>query len=445
MKKIILGLMALATGITALAIGKKYDRKVYEAVPTSVSTKASEYGISYYRNNTVAFFRTDTVIDKKLAKSDVEIYTAKITEEGDLINAKPAKELMDLGVSGTFAYDAKKDKIYFTKYNTTNRVYQLFESTYAGNAWGAAKLVEIKGLTPFRNNTSVIQNASWDYLVKGASILHPVLGENGNRIYFSSNLKNGEGKFDIWYVDYDEENKMWGEPVNVGKGVNTTFNEQYPFALGDSILYYTTNVDGEGLYDIKVARLSQQDTLETEDMGEMFNTSANEYNLINNNKNIFFVADRGNTKDDIMYMKVKPVPPPPPPPPKPEPPKPEPPAPEPKKEFEWTAFHFEYDVSTLGAEFDGDFDKLAKTMLEFIDDYEFIVWGHADERGTDEYNMALSLRRANFVAGQLIKRGVPKWKLHIQGFGKRMPVVRNAQTEEEHAKNRRVVVDVVKR
>jgi outer membrane protein OmpA-like peptidoglycan-associated protein len=59
--------------------------------------------------------------------------------------------------------------------------------------------------------------------------------------------------------------------------------------------------------------------------------------------------------------------------------------------------------------------------------------------------MALSLRRANFVAGQLIKRGIPKWKLHIQGFGKRMPIVRNAQTEEEHAKNRRVVVDVVKR
>ncbi|MDR1698289.1 MAG: hypothetical protein LBR75_00480, partial [Prevotellaceae bacterium] len=115
MKKVILSLMALTVGITVFAIGKKYDGKVYEAVPTSVSTKASEYGISYYRNNTVAFFRTDTVIDKKLAKSDVEIYTARITDDGNLVDAKPAKELTDLGVSGTFAYDAKKDKIYFTK------------------------------------------------------------------------------------------------------------------------------------------------------------------------------------------------------------------------------------------------------------------------------------------------------------------------------------------
>ncbi|MDR0874341.1 MAG: OmpA family protein [Prevotellaceae bacterium] len=446
MKKIALSLMALAVGISAHAIGKKYDSNTYEALPTSVSTNAYEFGVSYYRNNTVAFFRTDTsaneINDKKLSKSGIKIYTAKITADGNLENAEIAQDLIDLGVSGAFAYDAKNDKIYFSKYNKTNKVYQLFESYYEGEAWGAAQLVEIKKLTPNRKNMSVIENASWDYLVKGASILQPSLAKDGSRIYFSSNLKKGsEGKFDIWYIDYDEENDIWSEPVNAGKGLNTAGNEQYPSVVGDSILYYTTNAEGAGAYDVQVARIAEKDTLETENLGDLFNTSANEYNLITDNKTIYFVADRGSSKDDIMYLKLKLLP------------LPEIALPEDKvaeepvlqiKTFPWKFFYFDFDKDILSAEASNDLDLLYNTMLDYIQDNEFTVWGHTDERGSDAYNQKLSERRAKAIAKELEKRGIPKAKLHVQGFGESNPAVPNAETEEQHAQNRRVIVDVVR-
>ena len=445
MKKITLGIILLALSIGVQAIGKRYDSNTYEALPTSVSTNAYEFGISYYRNNTVAFFRTDTTVkdinDKNLSKSGIQIYQAKITADGDLIDAQPCQELMNLGVSGAFAYDAKKDKIYFSKYNKTNRVYQLFESHYEGDTWGTARLVEIKGLTPTRKGMSVIENANWDYLIKGASILQPTLAKGGNRIYFSSNLKIGsEGKFDIWYIDYDKENDAWGAPVNVGRGVNTTENEQYPYVLGDSILYYSTTGAGEDGYRLRVARLSNKETLETGDLGDVFGAWSNEYNLLTDGNNVLFIAEH-NAKDNIMYLKLKllqlplialqelPV------------------QEEPIlqiRTFPWRIFYFDFDRYVLTEEFTKEIDLLYATMLDFMQEHDFTVWGHTDARGSDAYNDALSVRRAKHVANELVKRGIPAHKMQVKGFGKRELAVPNAQTEEEHAQNRRVIVDVVK-
>jgi len=445
MKRITSGIILLALcWISAQAIGKKYDSNAYEALPTSISSNAYEFGISYYRNNTVAFFGTDTAVkdinDKKMPKSGIKIYQAKINASGDLTDVKLCQELMNLGVSGAFTYDAKNDKIYFSKYNKTNKVYQLFESYYEANAWGAAKLVEIKGLTPTRKNMSVIENANWDYLIKGASIIQPSLAKSGNRIYFSSNLKKGsEGKFDIWYIDYDESNKMWNAPVNAGKKVNTAGNEQYPFVLGDSILYYSTNNEG-GTYDLQVARLAKSGALETEKLGDLFNTSsANEYNFITNGDNLFFVADQG--KDNIMYLKLKLLQ------------LPEIMLSEDKtsvepiiqiKTFPWKFFYFDFDKDVLTEEFSKEIDLLYGTMLDFMQDNNFTVFGHTDERGSDAYNDKLSLRRAKYVYNELVKRGMPAGKMQVKGFGEREPVVPNAETEEQHAQNRRVIVDVVR-
>ena len=69
--------------------------------------------------------------------------------------------------------------------------------------------------------------------------------------------------------------------------------------------------------------------------------------------------------------------------------------------------------------------------------------GHADERGTREYNMALGERRANAARDYLVSLGVPTARLLVTSWGKEKPVATGSD-EAAWAQNRRAVTVVVK-
>jgi len=67
------------------------------------------------------------------------------------------------------------------------------------------------------------------------------------------------------------------------------------------------------------------------------------------------------------------------------------------------------------------------------------VSGHADRSGSDAYNQALSMRRAEAVAAELTRRGVPRAEMVIQAFGESRPLVPTADGVRE-PQNRRVEI-----
>ena len=71
------------------------------------------------------------------------------------------------------------------------------------------------------------------------------------------------------------------------------------------------------------------------------------------------------------------------------------------------------------------------------------IEGHADERGTREYNMALGERRANAARDYLVSQGVPSARLLVTSWGKEKPVATGSD-EAAWAQNRRSVTVVVK-
>ena len=71
------------------------------------------------------------------------------------------------------------------------------------------------------------------------------------------------------------------------------------------------------------------------------------------------------------------------------------------------------------------------------------IEGHADERGTREYNMALGERRANATRDYLVSQGVPTARLLVTSWGKEHPVA-SGSDESAWAQNRRAVTVVVK-
>ena len=71
----------------------------------------------------------------------------------------------------------------------------------------------------------------------------------------------------------------------------------------------------------------------------------------------------------------------------------------------------------------------------------YIIYGHTDSDASDEYNMALSLRRANAVAE--IARSVGARVARVEGFGERRPIASNA-TPYGKQRNRRVEIICVR-
>jgi len=82
---------------------------------------------------------------------------------------------------------------------------------------------------------------------------------------------------------------------------------------------------------------------------------------------------------------------------------------------------FETDSSELTPQGRETLNKEAQWLNRY-NRYAFTIEGHADERGTREYNIALGARRAQTVREYLVSRGVMAQRMHTISYGKERPV-----------------------
>ena len=83
---------------------------------------------------------------------------------------------------------------------------------------------------------------------------------------------------------------------------------------------------------------------------------------------------------------------------------------------------FETDSTELTPQSRATLDKQAQWLNNYTQYSQFTVEGHADERGTREYNIALGARRAQTVRDYLISRGVAANRMQTISYGKERPV-----------------------
>lgn len=100
-----------------------------------------------------------------------------------------------------------------------------------------------------------------------------------------------------------------------------------------------------------------------------------------------------------------------------------------------TVVYFDTDQYNIDAE---DSAKL-QTQAQYFNQYSnvsFTIEGHADERGTREYNLALGERRANAAKNYLVSLGIPASRIRTVSYGKERPVALGSN-ESAWAQNRR--------
>lgn len=102
---------------------------------------------------------------------------------------------------------------------------------------------------------------------------------------------------------------------------------------------------------------------------------------------------------------------------------------------------FAFNKSTISAESARVLEAQAG-WLKTYPNTTATIEGHCDNRGTREYNLALGARRAHSTSKELMKLGIEKSRLKTLSYGKDRPYVADAQSEDQHARNRVVVTNV---
>lgn len=489
------------------------------------------------RDNVTATYKDGYVI----LRSGDSIFIGKQTANG-IENKEYNKSLTSLKADGAISY---ANGMAF--YSKDGDIYAAKEKEFGKFKKG--KKQWIPGLGKERNEFqgSMLAYASWRYMPKDeASAKNPSVTSDGNTIYFASDAEGSKG-FDIWMTNKNEDGE-WSIAERLGKEVNSLGNEDFPIALGDSLIAfgsdrkgYTTMPDS-GKFHTYISKIedwkrpqllskyesdkkkeeekqliaakedkntnnqssvNQQTTVqpandqvanndqiannntangqagsntstETNANGQSSTDLSNlSYSPVVNNVNseekvpynpfddgkpkeeVFnyeddIIDDTKSENDRILELLTKddtPM--------------------EPNKKVsvadlndvfkndqeavvkasknvvataDKRIFYFDYDKDVVN---NSDYEKDFEVILEFINFYpknSFLVIGHTDERGTYEYNDALSMKRAKKIESILVSKGVSRKRLFTMALGEYKPVFKNAQTEEQHQKNRRVEI-----
>ena len=107
--------------------------------------------------------------------------------------------------------------------------------------------------------------------------------------------------------------------------------------------------------------------------------------------------------------------------------------------FANATIYFEFDKSNLTSK---SIQTLKSTVNALNDNssIQITLAGHADERGTREYNLALGQRRAETVSDYLVLNGISKDRITVKSYGEERPAV-SGQDEKSYSKNRRVEIN----
>lgn len=301
----------------------------------------------------------------------------------------------------------------------------------------------------------------------------PFLHPDGRTLYFSSDGHYGLGSLDVFKSVRlsDTSWQEWSEPVNLGKEINTAgYDVAYKISTDGKYAYFSSDREGgKGGYDIyrvslpKVAmpeknvltvkgRVTDENAKPLDAVLLWYDINANKnagsltsdpetgkYIItLPNGTNYSYFAERSgyysvsNNIDlssqnefselivDIVMNSVQ--------------------------SLQNTAIvlnniYFDFDKFDL---MEASFTELNR-VVKFLNDNQGVkieISAHTDSKGSDDYNLSLSQKRAESVVNYLVQQGVDPSRLTARGYGESLPVADNA-TDEGAAKNRRVEMKVL--
>lgn len=270
----------------------------YEIKNLTEDIGGSNFGVGIYGDK-IVFSSTKNLKNpnyKWNSKPYLDLYEGKVTfgNEITLDSIEPFNKTINTSKqhesNAVFTKDGKT--MYFSR-NHRNRI-DLDSTKIAVVSLFKAELVNDKW-----TNVEPLPFSSDTY-----STMHPALNSDETRLYFSSDMPNTMGSFDIFYVDVLGDNSF-GEPINLGKNINTARREQFPFIAKDSTLYFASNgKNGFGGLDLFSSSAYNDKYLDALNLGESINTEKDDFAfVVVDSLNTGFLSSNRSGDDNIYTFK----------------------------------------------------------------------------------------------------------------------------------------------
>ncbi len=421
------------------------------------NTNSSDWGLAYMGKTGFAFTsdRSTDKIDKRSGQGYFKLYQSVgdnistlpiVTKGNSLFNTDYHTGPMVVNAAGDTAYitittRAPKrkidiDKNYKLKQRLFTRRLQLLIATKVNGQWGNFKSFAYNNVNQY-------------------SVGHAALSADGNVLYFTSDMPGSIGETDIWYCQKQADGS-WGKPVNCGPDINTSGEEAFPTTSGPDTLYFASNgLPGMGGFDIYKTIGRKNSWTKPVNMKYPINSTSDDFSLITRDGvSGYLSSDRqvGKGSDDIYLFTNH----------EPEVPVHIPmedrntvvrlPAKQFKPPFEvgksyvFNNIYYDLDKSNIRPDAAVELDKIY-LILRDNPTIKIEISSHTDSRASDEYNMALSQRRATSAVAYLVKKGISRDRMQAKGYGETQLVNKCANgvscSEAEHQLNRRTEIKVL--
>jgi tetratricopeptide (TPR) repeat protein len=248
-----------------------------------LNTTSADFAPVFYGNR-ILFNSCRTDIKRKAVKGEVasgtnEVFVSQRNPEDGLLQV-PGLFIGDLQKSPSFnegpvAYSGNGSRVAFCYNKLVDGTRQIAEKGIEMNLFTAEVNADGKWATakPFPYNSS-------DY-----AIGFPFLNEDGNQIYFASNMPGGMGGWDLYMAEFQTATGLWGVPRNLGPTVNTAGNELTPFLTGNTLYFASDWHLGLGGMDIFKASYQGGYATDIINMGAGVNSSRDDYGFVFDPKN----------------------------------------------------------------------------------------------------------------------------------------------------------------
>ena len=485
----------------------KGQSKLYDIAKSDVSSDKTDFGAVLTNDNNVYFASARNTSKRNSNFNEepyLDIYKATYNANGTISDAVAVDNINTKWHDGPASISSDGNTMYYGSESFNEKEYvkdkakkakfgkiYLYKATKEGDTWSNSKPL------PFNNKEYDVRNPSiskdgktlyfssnmpggfggediWKVSVNGdeygtpenlgakvnteANESFPFITDD-NVLFFSSNGKTGFGGLDVFKMDLNKGS----EAMNVGEPVNTSKDDfAFTYNATKKVGFFSSNRDGvDNIYkadpvcnvqalvrvkDAKTGKVIEGATVLLVD--EKQKTVSNQTTALNGEtltgvlcntaysaqvskqgyeSGVFEVAKAENEQVvvEALLTPIMPI--------------------ITEREVILQPIYFEFNKSNITAEGAAELDKLVMVMNEYPNMVIFAK-SHTDSRGSDNYNMNLSDRRAKSTVQYLISKGIAKDRISGQGFGESEPKVAcKPCTEEQYAQNRRSEFLIVKK
>ncbi|GEC78344.1 OmpA family protein [Flavobacterium aquatile] len=479
----------------------------YTAKSLEVSSDKSDFGAVLYDND-LYFTSARNSSRKNYGWNEepfLDIYKATLGDSGTFSEATTVSSLNSSFHDGPLTISTDGNTAYFTSDSFREGSFErdkknklklgknnIYKATKDGNGWGNVKSLSFNSKEYSTSNPSLSRDGKtlyfssdmpnslggvdiWKVAVNedgtygtpenlGSKVntegneSFPFIADDNKTLFFASSGKQGLGGYDVYQIDLSNGS----DAQNLGKPINTekddfafTFNKAKnqgffssnrngnddifsatPICSVDVLTTVTNAKTGATLASSKVSILDDKNNIiatETSNgNGEVkFKVECDKAYTIQASKdgfegNTFPVAKTkgGETKITAALQPIDVIVTP--------------------TEIILKPVYFEYNKSNITQEGAFELDKLVQVMKN-NDQIVIMVKAHTDSRGTDQYNLDLSDRRAKSTVQYVISKGISASRISGKGYGESEPKVQcEPCTEEEYSQNRRSEFLIVK-